>query len=143
MYLIPGTICIREDRGIIREDHKNCLYDKRKISSDKPSACREEMGNVFVKTGVMVKAGIPPSISEERVCKVVQKTDLKWTHFQRNRILIKSELKKETLIKRKPMVVQRVEVHLLNLHITTRSRIYLWMISYLFNKFQRSKWEGL
>ena len=51
------------------------------------------MGNVFVKTGVMVKAGIPPSISKERVCKVVRKTDLKWTHFQRNRILIKSGLK--------------------------------------------------
>ena len=93
MYLITGAICIREDRGIIREDDKNCLFDKGEISSDKPSACREEMGNVFVKTGVMVKAGIPPSISEETVCKVVQKTDLKWTHFQRNRILIKSELK--------------------------------------------------
>ena len=40
----------------------------------------------------MVKPGIPPpSISEVR--KVVQKTDLKWTHFQRKGILIKNELK--------------------------------------------------
>ena len=51
------------------------------------------MGNFFVKKGVMVKAGIPPSISVETVCKVVQKTDLKWTHFQRKGILIKNELK--------------------------------------------------
>ena len=93
MYLIPGAIWIGENQGIIREDHKNCLFDKREISSDKPSPCREEIGNVFVKRVVMVKAGTPPSISEETICKVVQKTDLKWTHFQRNRILIKSELK--------------------------------------------------
>ena len=86
--MIPGAMCIREDRRTIREDHKNCLFDKREISSDKPSACREEMGNVFIKGGVMVKAGIPPSISKKTVCKVVQKTD----HFQRKGILIKSEL---------------------------------------------------
>ena len=43
------------------------------------------MGNVFVKRGVMVKAGIPPSISRETVGNV-------WTHFQRKGILIKSEL---------------------------------------------------
>ena len=51
------------------------------------------MGNFFAKKEVMVKAGIPPSISEETVRKVVQKTDLKWTHFQRKGILIKNELK--------------------------------------------------
>ena len=90
--MIPGAICIREDRRTNREDHKNCLFDKREISSENPSTCREEMGNVFVKRGVMVKAGIPPSVSKETVCKVVQKTDLKWTHFQRKGILIKSEL---------------------------------------------------
>ena len=50
------------------------------------------MGNVFVKGGVIVKAGIPPSISEETVRKVVKKTDLKWTHFQRKGVPIKSEL---------------------------------------------------
>ena len=41
---------------------------------------------------VMVKAVIPPSSSKETVRKVVQKTDLKWTHFQRKGIRIKSEL---------------------------------------------------
>ena len=41
----------------------------------------------------MVKAGIQPSISEETVRKVVQKTDLKWTHFQRKGILTKIDLK--------------------------------------------------
>ena len=70
--LLTGAICIREDQGTIREDHKNCLFDKKEISSDKPSACGEEMGNFFVKKGVMVKAGIPPSISEETVRKVAK-----------------------------------------------------------------------
>ena len=50
------------------------------------------MEDFFVKNGVMVKAGMPPSIREETVCKVVQNTDLKWTHFQRKGILIKNDL---------------------------------------------------
>ena len=41
----------------------------------------------------MGKAGIPPLISEETVLKVVQKTDLKWTQFQRKEILTKKDLK--------------------------------------------------
>ena len=41
----------------------------------------------------MVKAGIPPSISKERVCKDLQKTDPTWTHFQRKGILTKNDLK--------------------------------------------------
>ena len=67
--IITGAICMREDQGIKREDHKNWLFDKREISSDKPSACGEEMGNFFVKIGVMIKAGIPSSIREETVRK--------------------------------------------------------------------------
>ena len=51
------------------------------------------MGNFFAKEGVMIKPGVPPSISEETVRKVEQKTDLKWTHFQRKGILIKNDLK--------------------------------------------------
>ena len=47
----------------------------------------------FCKKRVMVKAGIPPSISEETVRKVAQNTDLKWTHFQRKGILTKNYLK--------------------------------------------------
>ena len=41
----------------------------------------------------MVKAGIPPSISEETVDRALQKTDLKWTHFQRKGIISKNDLK--------------------------------------------------
>ena len=41
----------------------------------------------------MGKAAIPPSIIEETVCKVVQKTDLKWTNFQRKGILTENDLK--------------------------------------------------
>ena len=47
----------------------------------------------FCKKKVMVKAGIPPSISEEIVRKVLQKTDLKWTHFQSKGILTQNDLK--------------------------------------------------
>ena len=58
------------------------------------------MGNFFVKKG-MVKAGIPPSISEETVRKVMQKTDLKWTHFQRKGIPTKNGLKLRVKFARK------------------------------------------
>ena len=50
-------------------------------------------GKLFCKKRVMRKACIPPSISEETVRKVVQKSDLKWTHFQRKEILTKNDLK--------------------------------------------------
>ena len=50
-------------------------------------------GKLFCKKRVMGKAGIPPSIREETVLKVVQKTDLKWTHFQRKGILTKNDKK--------------------------------------------------
>ena len=41
----------------------------------------------------MVKAGIPQSISKEVVRRVLEKTGLKWTHFQRKEILTKNDLK--------------------------------------------------
>ena len=41
----------------------------------------------------MVNAGIPPSISEETVRRILGNTDLKWTHFQRKVILTKNDLK--------------------------------------------------
>ena len=50
-------------------------------------------GKRFCKKIVMGKAGIPSSISEETVRKVVQKTDLEWTHFQRKGVLTKNDLK--------------------------------------------------
>ena len=39
----------------------------------------------FRKMCHLVKAGVPPFISEETVRKALRKTDLKWTHFQRKR----------------------------------------------------------
>ena len=50
------------------------------------------MGNPFVKK-VLVKAGIPPSISKETVHRVQRKTNLKWIHFQRKGIMSKKYLK--------------------------------------------------
>ena len=41
----------------------------------------------------MVKAGIPQSINKETVGTVLRRTNLKWTHFQRKRILTKTDLK--------------------------------------------------
>ena len=41
----------------------------------------------------MVTAGVPPTIREETVRRVLQKTVLKWTHFQRKGILTKNDLK--------------------------------------------------
>ena len=50
-------------------------------------------GKLFCKKRVTVKASTPPSISEETVRKVLQKTVLKWTHFQGKGILTKNDLK--------------------------------------------------
>ena len=50
-------------------------------------------GKLFCTKRVLGKAGFPPSISKETVRKVVQKTDLKWAHFQGKRILTKNDLK--------------------------------------------------
>ena len=46
----------------------------------------------FVKR-VMVKPSIPPFIKEETVRRVLQKTGLKCTHFQRKGSLTKNDLK--------------------------------------------------
>ena len=59
----------------------------------KTQALARTDGKLFYKKIVMGKAGIPPSISEETVRKVVQKTDLKWTNFQRKGILTENDLK--------------------------------------------------
>ena len=49
----------------------------------------------------MVKADIPPTIIGETVCRVLQKTDLKWTHFQRKGNLTKNDLKLRLTFARK------------------------------------------
>ena len=40
----------------------------------------------------MVKAGISLSISEETICRVLQRTGLKWSLVQRKGILTKNDL---------------------------------------------------
>ena len=86
------------------------------------------MANVFVKK-VTVKAGIPPSISEETIRRLLKKTVLKWTHFLRKGIISENDLKLrlkfvrkvyrkrgtcnyEYQVMRKHMVQERVEFKL-------------------------------
>ena len=56
-------------KRIIREDPENCLFHNREVSYDKPSTCKKRWETC--KTKVTVKAGIPPSISEETVRRVL------------------------------------------------------------------------
>ena len=57
----PPKPSVRQKRNILRQT----------------KLLQEEMGNFCVKR-VMVKAGIPPSISEETVRRVLRKAGLKW-----------------------------------------------------------------
>ena len=50
------------------------------------------MGNFSMKT-VMVKAGIPPSVSIATVHRVLRKEGLKWSHAHKKGVLTKSDLK--------------------------------------------------
>ena len=71
-------------KRIIRRDHQNCLFNKREISYNKPSAHKKRWDFFFVKR-VMVKAGIPPSISEETSSRrvLLKKAGLRLTHVQK------------------------------------------------------------
>ena len=72
----PPKLSVRQKRNILRQT----------------KLLKEEMGNFCVKR-VMVKAGIPPSISEEEFRRVLQKAGLKWAHVQTKGILTKNDLK--------------------------------------------------
>ena len=72
----PPKLSVRQKRNILRQT----------------KLLQEEMGNFCVKR-VMVKAGIPPSISEETVRRVLRKAGLKWARVQRKGILTKNDLK--------------------------------------------------
>ena len=58
------------------------------------------MGNFCVKR-VMVKAGIPPSLSEETIRRVLRKAGLKWARVQRKEILTINDLKLRLKFSRK------------------------------------------
>ena len=63
---------------------------KRKILRQ-AKVLQEEVRNFSVKR-VMVRAGIPPSISIATVLRVMRKAGLKWSHAQKKRVLTKSDL---------------------------------------------------
>ena len=71
----PPKLSVRQKRNILRQT----------------KFLQEEMGNFCVKR-VIVKAGIPPSISEETVRSALQKAGLKWTPVQRKGVLTKNQL---------------------------------------------------
>ena len=73
----PSKLSVSQKRNIFRQTKR----------------LQQEMGNFPVKKRVLVNAGIPPFISEETVRKVLQKTDVKWTHFQRKENMSKNDLK--------------------------------------------------
>ena len=62
----------------IREDHKTIYLTKVNYYTQ-TKRLKDKMRNFYVKT-VMVAAGVPPSICEETVCRVLQKAGQKWAH---------------------------------------------------------------
>ena len=94
MVHLFGTIC----RHIV-EKIGDLVPDKRKQNKGRPTKLsdrqkrniihqakllQEEVENFSVKR-VIVRAGIPPSISSETVRRVMRKAGLKWSHAQKKR----------------------------------------------------------
>ena len=77
---------------IIREYHQNCLFYKKEILAANEALARGN-GKICCKNRVLVTAVIPLLISKETVCRVLGKTNMKWIHFQRKRIMSKNDLK--------------------------------------------------
>ena len=97
-----ATICRHMVKNI-----GDLVPDKRKQNQGRPTklsdrqkrnilrqakVLQEEVGNFSVKR-VMVRAGIPPSISTATVRRVMKKAGLKWSHAQKKGVLTKSDLK--------------------------------------------------
>ena len=69
------------------------LSDKQKRNILRQAkVLQEEVGNFSVKR-IMMKTGIPPSISTATVRRVIKKARLKWSHAQKKGVLTKSDLK--------------------------------------------------
>ena len=96
-----ATICRHMVKNI-----GDLVPDKRKQNQGRPTklsdrqkrnilrqakVLQEEVGNFSVKR-VMVRAGIPPSISTATVRRVMKKAGLKWSHAQKKGVLTKSGL---------------------------------------------------
>ena len=97
-----ATICRHRVKNI-----DDLVPDKRKQNQGRPTKLwdrqkrnilrqakllQEEVGNFSVER-VMVRAGIPASISTATVRRVKRKTRLKWSHAQKKGVLTKSDLK--------------------------------------------------
>ena len=72
----PANLSDRQKRNILRQ----------------AKVLQEEVGNFSVKR-IMVRAGIPPSISTAIVRRVMKNAGLKWSHAQKKGVLTKSDLK--------------------------------------------------
>ena len=70
---------------------KRPFRQKRSISQQ-TKHLQQEMGNFCVKR-IIVKAGIPPPLSEETVCRVLQKAGCKQSRVQRRGNLTNNHLK--------------------------------------------------
>ena len=68
-----------------------CSTKEKHLTTNQALASRD--GRFFGKKRVMVKAGIPPCISEDTVYRVLGKTDLKQTHFKKKGNLTQNQLK--------------------------------------------------
>ena len=93
---------------ICRHMKKNTadLVPMKDYSGDTPkTVCSTKekylMTNQVLARRVMVKAGIPVSISGVTVRRVLWKTGLRWTNFQRKGILTKNDLKMRLKFARK------------------------------------------
>ena len=93
-----GTICQAYEKEYwklsgyertVREEY--CSTKEKDLTTIQVLATRD--GKRFCKKRFMMQSGIPPSIREETSYRVLQKIDLKWTHFQRKGILSKNDMK--------------------------------------------------
>ena len=97
-----ATICRHMVKNI-----GDLVPDKRKQNQGRPTklsdrqkrnifrqakVLQEEVGNFSMKR-VMVRAGIPPSISTATVRRVMKKTGFKWRHAHKKGVLTESDLK--------------------------------------------------
>ena len=96
MYTLNGAICIKIQEKLIQKyqiwDHTGSIQKQPSAGIWKRILETRRILNI-AKKRVMVKAVISSTISKEAVGRVLQKTDLKWTHFHRKEILTKNDLK--------------------------------------------------
>ena len=90
-----ATICrhMKKNIGDLVVDNQGRISVKNNQGRPPKLSVRQKRDGKLLCKKVMVKAGIPPSITEETVRRVLRKTGLKWTRVQRKGILTKNDLK--------------------------------------------------